>query len=190
MLSRTEALTHINIVTRVEGRGAFLARSTAAELGIRAGETVELRRGDLVADIRVVGIYEDLAAAPITEYWRPMTFQIVSPIANQPPLDPFLIASRRTLFDIKKSVPGERPGFRLSGEEATFRWEFPLVPSVLTVPKARALTSEIHRIRNEANDSLSETRRRVHRSQCVRRAAGRIPVAGDRRSNGIVVDRT
>lgn len=78
----------------------------------------------------------------ISGYWRPMTFQIISPIPNQPPLRPSLIATSDQLFGVREKMPDEKLGFRLPGEEATFRWQFPLTRQEMTLSEARLLSSQ------------------------------------------------
>lgn len=145
-LSRTGAEDNIEKLTPDRGDGMWIAESSAEALGVRPGDELVIRFGDLVSETTVRGIYRDLASGPISEYWRPLTFHIISPILNQPPLHPYLIGDVDTLLDVSQNI----------GQQATMTWDFALEKERLTLPEARGFAGEFSAIRLSAHDPLDD----------------------------------
>ena len=151
-LGRTGAQNNITKLTRDTGQGMWIAESSATALDVRPGDELAIRFGDLTSRTTVRGIYKDLATEPISEYWAPLTFHIISPIQNQPPLHPFLIGDVPTLLEVAKGV----------GQQATVTWDFALEAPRLTLPEAKIFAREFDVIRQRAHDPLDELGRTVN----------------------------
>jgi putative ABC transport system permease protein len=146
-LSRTGAEDHIEKLSRDTGSGMWIAASSASALGVRPGDELTIRFGDLVSSTTVRGIYRDLAAsAPLPDYWTPLTFHIISPIQNQPPLHPYLIGDVATLLDVSTGI----------AQQATMTWDFALEKERLTLPEAKGFARRFDDIRSRAHDPLHE----------------------------------
>ena len=155
LLFRTHALTHITRLDQAKGRGVWIAESTAKQLSVRAGDRIVLRGESFKAEVLVAGVYKDLASSSLSDYWKPMSFQIFSPIPNQPPANPFVISERNLLLRILDRVPRELRGIGAADERATFRWQFPLRTQGMTLPEANSVASQFIGIRNEVNNPAS-----------------------------------
>ena len=150
LLARTNALGNIEKLTPDRGqKGAWLSDTNARELGVGPGDEVTLERNFGTTRIPIAGIYRNLAAGPISEYWRPLTFHIINPIPNQPPLYPYMIMRTDELLDAVQGV----------GQQATFSWNFPLVLEEPTLPVAADISDAFIDARLEASDPLTDVGR-------------------------------
>lgn len=145
-LSRTGAQDHITQLTRDTGEGMWIAESSASALDVRPGDDLFIRFGDLTSRTTVRGIYKDLSSEPISEYWAPLTFHIISPLLNQPPLHPYLIGDVATLLDVAEPV----------AQQATMTWDFALEAPRLTLPEAKQFARRFDAIRLRAHDPLDD----------------------------------
>ena len=145
-LYRTDALNNIEKLTPDRGiKGVWISDSNAAEIGVQPGDDLVLERLRQRRVMKVAGIYRNLASEPISEYWKPLTFDIVNPLPNQPPLHPYMIMGSATLMEVADGV----------GQQATFSWDFPLPLPDPTVPEAEKIAAAFERIRLEARDPLA-----------------------------------
>ena len=145
LLTRTNAINHIEIQKGANGEGVYVARSSADRLGVKVGDGIALQYGDRSPTARVAGIYRDLALAPLEPYWGRMTFAIISPIENEPPPPPFVIADRDTFFELSEEA----------FLEAGMTWEYPLAQTDLTLEEARLLESRYRAIEGDLKDPLA-----------------------------------
>lgn len=146
LLARTRALANVEKLTPDRGiDGAWISDTNAEALGVGPGDEVVLERQFGSSRIPIAGIYKNLASAPITEYWRPLTFHIISPIANQPPLYPYLIMPVGELMNATQGI----------GQQATFAWDFPLPLEDPTLPQAAKISDSFLDARLEASDPLT-----------------------------------
>lgn len=149
-LSRTGALNNIEKLTPDRGiEGVWLSDTNAQEIGVEPGDELVLERLREERTMTVAGIYRNLASEAISEYWRPLSFHIINPLPNQPPLHPYLIMSSGTLMDVADGV----------GQQATFSWDFPLPFPDPTVPEAEKIAAAFERVRLEARDPLTNVGR-------------------------------
>jgi putative ABC transport system permease protein len=147
LLSRTGALDNIEKLTPDRGiEGVWISNTNADELGIRPGDEITLDRLRVKKTMTVAGIYRNLASAPISEYWRPLTFHIINPTPNQPPLYPYLIMDIDTLLDVADGL----------GQQATFSWDFAMPWADPTLPEARRIGARFLDARLAASDPLTD----------------------------------
>lgn len=153
LLARTNALANIEKLTPDRGlAGAWIADTNARELRVGPGDEVILERNFGTTRIPIAGIYRNLAAGPISEYWRPLTFHIINPIPNQPPLYPYLIMPIGELLDATHGV----------GQQATFEWDFALELEEPTLPVATEISDAFLAARLEASDPLTDVGRALN----------------------------
>lgn len=152
LLARTGALDNIEKLTPDRGLdGVWIADTNARELGVGPGDEVILERNFGTNRIKIAGIYRNLASGPISEYWRPLTFHIINPIPNQPPLHPYMITPIEELLEVAEGV----------GQQATFEWDFPLQLEEPTLPIASGVSDAFLDARLEASDPLTDVGRAV-----------------------------
>ena len=146
-LFRTSALANVDMLTPDEGLpGAWIAESSADELGVEPGDHVVLENFRTRREVPIAGIYRDLASGPLSDYWSEMTYEIVNEIPNQPPLRPFMIMEEDQFLDSTGDM----------AQQATFSWTFPLVDKDLTLPQAQGIAAEIQERRLRASDPLTD----------------------------------
>ena len=154
LLHRTNALANVEKLTPDRGiDGAWISDTNAAELGVDQGDHVILRRNRGTSRMKIAGIYRNLASEAISEYWRPLTFHIINPIPNQPPLYPYLIMSMDKLLETTEAI----------GQQATFAWDFPLPLDEPTLPEASRVSDRFDAARLEASDPLTEVGKALNR---------------------------
>lgn len=150
LLHRTDALANVEKLTPDRGiDGVWISDTNATELGVGPGDYITLDRNRIESRMRIAGIYRNLASEPISEYWRPLTFHIINPIPNQPPLYPYLIMSMGRLLEATDAI----------GQQATFAWNFSLRLDEPTLPEASRVSASFDRARLEASDPLTTTGR-------------------------------
>ncbi|HWC14328.1 MAG TPA: hypothetical protein VG929_07015 [Actinomycetota bacterium] len=146
LLFRTGAVRNIDKLTTRRGLpGGWIARSTADALRVGPGDHVVLESFRARRKIPIAGIYRDLASAPLSDYWAPLTYDIINEIPNQPPLRPYMILPRDQLFDATQGMD----------QQGTFSWDFPLVDRVMTMPQAIRTEAAIGELKLEASDPLT-----------------------------------
>lgn len=145
LLYRTGAARHIRKLASTDGSGVWIAESNAETLGVEPGDSITVGRGDRAVEVRIRGIYRDLHRDPFSAFWEPMTFQIISPIPDEPPLDRFLIADRSTLLSVTQQLQ----------LQATTSWIFPLDRQGLNLPEARRIAAELQGFQLQATDPLT-----------------------------------
>ncbi|MEA2453126.1 MAG: putative transport system permease protein [Actinomycetota bacterium] len=150
---RRGALANVKKLTPDRGiDGVWISDSNAEELGVGPGDQIVWERLRGTRSITVAGIYRNLASEPISEFWRPLTFDIINPSINQPPLYPYLLMNIGTLLDVGTGV----------GQQATFSWEFPLRWTHPTLPEAEQVAATFNRAKLEASDPLTNVGRALN----------------------------
>jgi putative ABC transport system permease protein len=137
LFARTGALQHIQVVRRSsDGRGLWIADSTARELHLAAGERLLVTgRNGRRAATRVAGTYRALSSLPPTPYWGPLFAQVYPRCSDCRPPPSFVIADRHTILDLAT---------RLGGKTAGLRWMAPIrLHDRMTVPEAESLARRI-----------------------------------------------
>lgn len=142
LITRTEALEHIEVVDGGSSPGVWISDLQAERLHIAVGDRLRMAgrfRGVLTS--RVAGIYKSLAGTAVTDYWRPLYSLIYSSTGDAVP-PPFVIAPPRLFSRIG---PATANWFgRLIWTEA--RWEYRLDANEVSVDEARALETSIDRV--------------------------------------------
>jgi putative ABC transport system permease protein len=132
--TRTGFEPNLQVVDTNGSDGWWISRSTADLTGAGPGDELLLRAGGgRRVTISVAGVYEDLAASPPTDFWRPLyafIYQGAGALAELPP--PMMLADRDTFFETSDLFAGD----------STMRWEAPLDPT-LTLPEAREVAARI-----------------------------------------------
>ncbi|MGH2735329.1 MAG: FtsX-like permease family protein [Actinomycetota bacterium] len=147
LASRTNFEEHIEVTERGPAEGVWIADVIAEQLGLGAGDRVELELGESSVDVPIAGVYEALFNRPATPYWRALRNVIFppSPDAGTPPA---LTFADQDLFMDLSSRAGESP--------ASFRFEIPLDDAVaLSIPAAERLIDEITVFQRDTGDPES-----------------------------------
>ena len=141
-LAREGFIDHIEVEESVEGEGVWLARSAADLLGAAAGKELELDI-DGPTEVRIKGIYSDLAAEPVTPYWVPVDQLIHAARPANPIPPPPLLMDIPTLLGLGAAT--ESTGFE--------SWEFALDPEGLTLDEGSALARQLSAVSQRALDN-------------------------------------
>jgi putative ABC transport system permease protein len=150
LLFRTGALSNVKKLTPDRGiEGVWISDTNAEELRVGPGDKITIDRLDVENTMTIAGIYRNLGAEPISEYWAPLTFHIVNPTPNQPPLYPYLIMNMGKLLDVSEGL----------GQQATFSWHFPMPWKNPTLPEASRVADTFADARLEASDPLTDVGR-------------------------------
>jgi putative ABC transport system permease protein len=146
LLHRTGGLEHLRKVEGSGGDGYWISESIARAVGAAPGESVTLHHGDGSFKMRVAGIYEDFGARPLSDFWSPLTFELISVAQNDPPLPPPIITTRERFFDVER-------GFI---DQASYSWDFPLVDPDLRLEQAQRLLGEHQQFERDVRNPESE----------------------------------
>jgi putative ABC transport system permease protein len=143
-LSRTDALEHVRKLDQASEEGVWMPATTAAELGLQAGDTFAVGLGTAARTIRVpiAGTYRALRLEPLTPYWR----SLAAEIRARPP--DYLLPPSLLITDTDTVTALIR---RLDLRTATYRWEYPLAERDLTATEATSLTADLKTIENRLN---------------------------------------
>ena len=143
-LVRSGALAHIRKLTQASTDGVWIPDTTAAELGVEAGDRLAVGLGTTSRTVRVpiAGTYRALRLEPLTPYWRSLAAEIRArpPDYLIPPS--LLITDRGTVTALMQKL-----GLRT----ALYRWEFPLTEKNLTVQEAKSLAEDLKGFQNRLN---------------------------------------
>jgi putative ABC transport system permease protein len=154
--TRTGFRGHLSIVEgRRDAPGWWVPLSAARRLGVHAGEIVHVDAGSVKglgfvpfgpqADLRVAGVYRDLATQPLTSYWAPIGEEIVMPGADEfPPA--FLLGDRSELMRVERRFAGD----------GVFRWERPASGVPLSMSSARSLGARLERMAAAFEDPATQ----------------------------------
>lgn len=147
ILSRTDALEHVHVVDEASGEGVWLADFTARDLGVEAGDRIEVSNLRASATVRIAGIYRDIYAQPRTPYWAPLDdFIYPAPGADtRPPL--FM------LMDLEQYLALEE---QLLDDQDVISWEFPIDTGPASIQATRAYATRLARLRTRLSDSATE----------------------------------
>ena len=119
LLERDGALEHVQQLQNAGGTGVWITDTSAAALGIAAGDRMKLDSGSAHVTVRVAGVYRDVGSAPPAPFWCSLTVAINGyPNANIPP--PRLVLVDRDTFLQLGTVLGD------TGDQ--FIWEYPCTP--------------------------------------------------------------
>lgn len=147
LASRTSFEEHLDVLQRAPAEGLWLADVIAEQLGVAAGDSLQLVLGDAALDVRVAGIYEALFNRPATPYWRALR-NVIYPPSPEAGTPPALAFADQDLFMELSSRAGASP--------ASFRFEIPIDGDVaLSVPAAERLIDEIEVFQKEVGDPIS-----------------------------------
>jgi putative ABC transport system permease protein len=125
LLSRTGFRGHVQRRSG-SGPGLWVAASAALRVRAGAGDPVLLRIGNHSATARVAGVYADLSAAPLSDYWTPAHDVIVGGPSGTPPPPPLLI-DLETFRRLGRPLP----------QVARFTWQFPLATTRPSLSEAQ-----------------------------------------------------
>jgi putative ABC transport system permease protein len=145
LITRTDALQHIEVIGEGTGSGVWISDFQADRLHIGVGDRLTMVgrfRGRLGA--RIAGVYKALAATPVTDYWRPLYSLIYSGTGDAVP-PPFVIAPPRLFSRIGPATANQFGRFMWT--EA--RWEYRLDSDEVSVADARGLASSIDEVARE-----------------------------------------
>jgi len=132
LIHRVDAGRNIEIVDEAGVQGVWVPKSVARAAGVEAGDDIRFGYGGEQSAQPVAGIYEDLPSAPLSDYWTPMTYEILALGPNQPPPPPLVIMSSDTLF--KTAGP--------MGLPLRYQWDLPLLGSRMTLAEGRRLLAQ------------------------------------------------
>ncbi len=149
LLYRTGALGHIEPLRQRGESGVWVPHTVARALRASAGDDIAMRLGNRRVTSRIAGIYRDLASDELSDYWKPITFEIINPISTEVQPPPLLIADERTFFDLGATLHND----------AEYTWRFPLDAPGLTLPEAQSLTAAFLSLSDKAGDPTSALRR-------------------------------
>lgn len=144
-LAREGFRSHIEVEEETRGEGVWLARSAADALKADAGDELRLQIDSPIA-VRVKGIYSDLAAKPVTDYWHPVDRFIHAAQPKLPIPPPPLLMNVSSLLE-------------LGAEADTFgneSWEFPLEAQGLTLHRAREVGDRLLSLSGEMVNPSTE----------------------------------
>lgn len=147
IVSRSGALDHVRRLEQVPGAGVWLADFTARELGVRAGDRIEVSNLAVSTPVRVAGIYRGLYTEPRSPFWAPLDeFIYPRPGANTfPPV--FMLMELDGYVDLEE---------RLLDDQDVISWEFPIDTSAASVESSRDYVGRLARFRTRLSDSTTE----------------------------------
>jgi hypothetical protein len=132
VMSRTDALAHVRVLSRVSGPGVWISDVTARALHVQAGDTIQLST-DAFADpvsVAVKGTYRALADDVARPYWTNFVARIYPSIPGDSPPPPFMFVDRSEFFRLSHAL-----GQDVFGSVH----ELPVDPRHLTLGDARRL---------------------------------------------------
>jgi putative ABC transport system permease protein len=140
LLSRTDALDHIDVVERAdvgEG-GVWISDRLATNAGLHAGDQMVMRSLNAPVTVPVAGVYRDLLSQTLDSYWCSLepSLAAINPYGDLPP--PPVIADEATFLDLSDRLElgiGEGPP-----PPRWVRYEVPVVRD-LTLTEAADLTA-------------------------------------------------
>jgi hypothetical protein len=143
-LARTGALAHIRKLEQASAEGVWMPDTTAAQLGVGAGDSLAVGLGTASRTIRVpiAGTYRALRLEPPTPYWRSLTAEIRARPPDYAIPPSLLVADASTVTSLMR---------RLGLRTALYRWEFPLADLDLTVPEAKGIAAGLKAFQNRLN---------------------------------------
>jgi putative ABC transport system permease protein len=148
LVSRTDALEHVDQIRSVPGEGVWVATQTASVLGLELGAVVTIVVRDAAIEADVVGVYRTLqfdANFPQdhAEFWNPLSTFIGknAPTSSLPPL--FVLGSEETIVSLLERLH----------DTGQYRWDVPLVKQRMTLEEGRAIASGISGLQAELDES-------------------------------------
>jgi len=143
LVARTDALQHVALRSRSDAEGVFVADVTAEELGIDAGDSVELRLGGRLVTVAVAGIYKALALDRPRPYWSPLGDVVHRSSPSDDTLPPPLtIVPSGLFYDITARLY----------DEGLVRWDYPLAPGPLSLAEATTTADRLSRVHADVNN--------------------------------------
>ncbi|MGH2735132.1 MAG: hypothetical protein ACRDKZ_06110 [Actinomycetota bacterium] len=146
LLYRDGAINHLRALRGSGSDGFWISESVAGAIGARPGRTVDLRLGDNTAQLPVAGIYEDFGARPLSDFWAPLTFELIPVTQNDPPPPPPVIGPRSLLLQAGRAI----------GDNASYTWEYPLVDRDLQLDQAQRLLLEQQQLERDLRNPQTE----------------------------------
>ena len=132
LIHRADAEQNIEVVDAADVEGVWVPESVARTAGVEAGDDVKFRYGPGQSAQPVAGIYKDLPSAPLSDYWTPMTYEILSLGPNQPEPPPLVIMSTETLFESAEPM----------GLPLRYQWDLALSEARMTLAEGQTLLAQ------------------------------------------------
>jgi putative ABC transport system permease protein len=146
LLSRPGAVENIEILEEADVEGIYVAESMATLAELEPGDELRLRYGTSIKKVSVRGIYLDLPRAGMSEYWSPMTFEILPVQQEDAPPPPLAIGSQKVILPLLESLENNPAS----------KWEMPLERSAMTLKEAESILRLVQAIELDArNDETS-----------------------------------
>lgn len=148
LLFRSGATAHIEKLEKAGGSGVWVPDNVAEALEVDAGDKLPLVLGDRKIKPRIAGIYRNLPSRRLSDFWRPLTFELINPESTdiQPP--PPVIADKAVFFHLGKRL----------ASSAEYRWQFPFGGERITLAQAQHLRTEYAALADQAADPSSRLR--------------------------------
>ena len=143
-LARDGFESHITVEEATTGRGAWVARSAADELGISPGDELQVDI-DAPTTVRIKGIYSNLETEPVTTYWAPVDDFIHAPTPKAPPPPPPLLMDVPLLLELGSATQSA----------SVHSWEFWLQGRGLTLEDGQRLGDQLTAILGRITDQDS-----------------------------------
>jgi putative ABC transport system permease protein len=143
IVTRSDALAHVEVVERGQAEGVWLADFTADALGLAPGDRVSITGSAGAATIPVAGVYADLLRQPRTPFWSTLD-DFIYPSATDNTRPPaFVLMELDTYVDLEA---------RLHDDQDVLSWEFPLPTGPRSLDDARATVGAIARLRSRLSN--------------------------------------
>jgi hypothetical protein len=148
LLFRTAATAHIEKLQEAGGSGVWVPDNVAEALEMEAGDRFPLLLGDRRVRPRVAGVYRNLPSQPVSDFWRPLTFELINPEPMQPQPPPPLIADEAVFFQLGRAL----------ATSAEYRLQFPFSNERITLAQAQRLRAEYEALSDRATDPKTALR--------------------------------
>lgn len=132
LIHRADAERNIEVIDAVDVQGVWVPESVARTAGVEAGDDIQFRYGRGRSSQPVAGIYKDLPSAPLSDYWTPMTYEILALGPNQPQPPPLVIMSTETLFESAEPM----------GLPLRYQWDLALSEADMTLAHGQTLLAQ------------------------------------------------
>ena len=147
MITRTNALDHVDVVEQATDGDVWVSDYTADRLKASAGDELVVTANGEDIPVKIAGVFRDLLNDPRDKYWDPLLPLIESdPSANvrQPP---FLIVDDQTFFEFSTTFENDR---------VEYRWEFPLLDKTMTIDQGRLLSADLDNAAQDFRDPTAQ----------------------------------
>lgn len=142
LIERTGALRHIEVLDEAPGPGAWLPDVLADDLGVAAGDTVDVAATGTPVAVPVAGVYRDLRPGR-DRSWCSMRFFFEARTAGGSAPPPVVLFDEGTLVPVLSDA-----GDRTAG----VWWEYAPDPATWDLPTARDATAALKRTADAVNN--------------------------------------